>query len=377
MRRSNQFCLSLTLGLLFACHISTLTAAPAAPQPRSPAAAQVSAAYENTTITEDVTWRGTVIVRGALVVAPQATLRIEPGTVVRFTAPAGSRQLPRLVVMGRIQSVGTLERPIIFTHGLTDPVAGGWGGILLLNSEKRNQIEHCRIEGAGTALEARFSSFSARSLIVPAASTGLLLYDCTASVTFSVFSGCQTGVEAHDSELELRESTAAQNRRGLDLFRSSVVLSAVTMTGNRQAGLLAEECRLKISACEMSANGIGAQITGGEGQLTLSRFLRNLETALHVSDSRLKISNCRFSDNLRDGLKLDDGRATLWGNIFSGNGNYNLVNAGTEDVTAVQNWWGAVDEPSIQSKIMDVVRDRRFGAVHLFPWLTQRPMTIP
>ncbi len=38
--------------------------------------------YKNGIITEDVTWNGNVLVEGGLILAPQATLTMEPGTTV-------------------------------------------------------------------------------------------------------------------------------------------------------------------------------------------------------------------------------------------------------------------------------------------------------
>jgi hypothetical protein len=340
--------------------------------------AQIPTVYENVTITEDVSWRGAVVVKGALTVAPQATLRIEPGTEVRFTAVRGSRQLPRLVVLGRIQAVGTLERPILFTSNSATPdKQGAWGGVVLLSSEKRNQFEHCRIEYAETALEGRFSTISLKSVAVTSSITGILLRDSTAGLTLSSVSGCETGIEAHDSELELRDTALAQNRRGAVLFRSSVVMSSVTVTGNSQQGILAEEGRIKLTSCEVSGNGIGAFIKGGEGQLFMCRFMRNIDTALHLVTARLKINRCQITDNLRDGLKVEDGRAVIWGSAFSSNGGYNLVNAGPESVSALQNWWGAADETSVKSKLFDAARDGRSGAVNVFPWLTAKPAFLP
>jgi len=207
----------------------------AAPVPLSlkPVVPQIPVAYENATITEDVSWRGSVVVKGALVVAPQATLRIEPGTAIRFMASKGSRQLPRLVVMGRIEGLGTLDHPILFTSGSATPLKkGAWGGILLLSSEKRNQLEHCRIESAEAALEGRFSTVSLKSVAITSSITGVILRDSTAGVSQSSVSGCETGIEAHDSELELRDTAIARNRRGAVLFRSSVTMSSVSVTGN-------------------------------------------------------------------------------------------------------------------------------------------------
>jgi Right handed beta helix region len=354
------------------------SAAAPVPQSRMPAVNQVAYAYENATITEDVSWHGAVVVKGALVVAPQATLRIEPGTEIRFMASRGSRQLPRLVVMGRIEGIGTLDHPILFASRAAAPVnRGDWGGIVLLSSEKRNLLEQCRIEGAETALEGRFSNISLKSVSITASHTGLSLRDCTADVSMSTVSDCETGIEAHDSELELRDTAVAQNRRGTALYRSSVVMSSVSVTGNSQHGILAEECRIKFTSCEVSGNGVGASIEGGEGQLFMCSFMRNIETALHLASARLKVNRCRITENLRDGLKLEDDRAAVWGNEVSGNGGYNLVNAGPDSVSAPLNWWGAADEAAVKGKLSGVAPDGRPGVVNVFPWLLEKPALLP
>ena len=369
--------LFITLCMLYLCP-ATLTMAAPAPQTLGPVVNQAAITYENATITEDVSWRGSVVIKGALVIAPQTTLRIEPGTEIRFMGAKGSRQLPRLVVLGRIEGVGTLDHPIIFAFNLPSPVKkGAWGGILLLSSEKRNQLEHCRIESAETALEGRFSTISLKSVAITSSTTGVILRDSTAGVTQSSISGCETGIEAHDSELDLRDSTLAQNRRGAALYRSSVVMSSVTVSGNSQHGILAKEGRIKLTSCEISGNGVGAYIDGVEGQLYMCRFMRNFETGLHLATARLKVNRCKITENLRDGMKLEGNRATIWGNAFSGNGGYNLVNAGVESISVPQNWWGAGDETSVKSKLFDVTRDGHLGVVNVFPWLLVKPALLP
>jgi hypothetical protein len=372
-----RFVLIMSLWLLQLCP-AAITSAASEPQSPRPVVTRIPTVYENATITEDVIWRGTVVVKGSLVIAPQATLRIEPGTEIRFIAAKGSGQLPRLIVMGRIQGAGTLDKPILFTSDSAAPVnIGTWGGILLLSTEKRNQLEHCRIEYAETALEGRFSSISLKSVSITLSLTGVILRDSTAGVTLSNISDCETGIEAHDSELEMRDSSVARNRRGAALFSSSVVMSSMTVTGNSRHGVLAEEGRIKMTSCEISGNGVGAYIEGGEGQLFMCKFVRNIETALHLAAARLKVNRCQISENFRDGLKLDDGNATIWGNIFSGNGGFNLVNAGPESISASLNWWGAGDESSVMSKLFDVTRDGRLGVVNVFPWLLEKPVLLP
>lgn len=367
------FCVLLTLSICITMSVSAATA----PPNRKTVSDQVTATYVNATLSEDSNWSGIVVVKGSLVVASQATLRIEPGTVIRFMAMDGSRQLPRLVVMGRIQSVGTADRPILFAPDRAISNIGGWGGVLLLSSEKRNQFEHCRIEGAETGLEGRFSSVTAKALSITRSTHGCILRDSTATLASLNISACDTGVEIHDSEVELRDATFSSNRQGMLLFRSSVVMSTVLVTGSTQQALLSEDCRLKFNSCEISDNAVGARITGGEGQIFLSRFVRNSDTALHLSAARLKISRCQISDNLRDGLKLDDDRAMIWGNAISNNGGFNLVYSGRDTVNAMQNWWGSKDELSIVAKLSATAGTSRSGAVNVFPWLSEKPAIFP
>lgn len=377
MRSSFRFGLFISLWIvcLFPAAMASATPVPQSPKPVVP---QPSVAYENATITEDVSWRGSVVVKGALAVAPQATLRIEPGTEIRFMTATGSSQRPCLVVMGRIQAVGSPEQPILFASGAASPEKkGAWGGILLLSSEKRNQLEHCRIEGAEAAFEGRFSSVSLKSIAISASITGVILRDSTADMALSSVSGCETGIEAHDSELELRDTAIARNRRGAVLFRSSVTMSAVTATDNSLLGIFAEEGRIRLTSSEVSGNGVGAYFKGGEGQLFMSRFKRNSVTGLHLAAARLKINRCRITENLRDGLQVEDDRATIWGNAFGGNGGYDLVNAGTERISAPLNWWGASDEAAVKGRLSAITRDGRSGAVNVFPWLPEKPALLP
>jgi hypothetical protein len=146
---------------------------------------------------------------------------------------------------------------------------------------------------------------------------------------------------------------------------------------NLQTGLEADECRIKITGGEFSANALGVRIKGGEGEISMTRFLRNRQTALHLSGSRLKIQRCRFAENLQDALRIEDGRALLMNNAFSSNGRFNLFNAGNEVVNARLNWWGGTDLSLVLQKIHDVSRDKNTGAVQIFPWLNEKPALMP
>lgn len=342
-------------------------------QERLPVISHGDTSYENTTLTEDVTWRGTVLIRGWLVIAPQATVRIEPGTVVRFMKSPIMRQTPLLVVQGRIHCGGTPDSPVIFTSNYEALARGDWGGILLLSSGKRNLFEYVRIEGAKTGLEAHFSTLLAKGVTITNSAIGMLLRDTTATLSAVDVNGCATAIESHDSEVELRESSLVNNRRGIVARDSTLVLLSLSLRNNREAGLVADRCRIRLSSCELSANAGGARISGGEGQISGTRFTGNSGVGLHLSAARIRVQQCLFADTAGDGIRVDDGRSLVWNCAFGGNSGYNLVNAGQEEISAVQNWWGSSQEELIRAKLSAAGQ----GPINIAPWLTEKPEALP
>lgn len=340
------------------------------------AAEQATEVYDGVVLTEDATWRGSILVRGYVVVAPQATLRIDPGTIVRFSATA-AQQLPGLVIQGRIHAVGTEERPIVLTSDLPRPARPSWGGVVLLSTEKRNLLEHCRLEYPETGIDVRFSTITLKAVSIMQAGTALLSHDGVVQMTGSTVSDSETGIEIHNSEFDSRESTFSSCRRGCVLSNSAVVFASPKIMDNQQAGLDAEECRIKITDGEFSGNEVGARIKGGEGQIFMSRFQHNRKTALQLSGSRIRIQRCLFADNSQDAVCTEDGSALIMNNAFSSNGGFNLYNAGREAVAARQNWWGTADQSLIGKKIRDAFTDKNTGTVQVFPWLNEKPQFMP
>lgn len=340
------------------------------------AAEQATVVYDGAVLTEDVTWSGSILVRGFVVVAPQATLRIDPGTVVRFAATA-AQHLPNLVVQGRLQAVGTLERPIVLTSDRSIPARGSWGGIVLLSTEKRNLLELCRIEYAETGIDVRFSTVTLKAVSILQAQTALLSHDGVVQMVGGTVSDSETGIEIYNSEFDSRDTTISSCQRGCLLSESAVVLASTKIMNNQQTGLETDECRIKITGGEFSGNALGARIKGGEGQIVMSRFQRNRQTALHLLGSRIKIQRCLFAENSQDALRTEDGRALLLNNAFSSNGGFNLYNAGSEVVAARQNWWEGTDSLLISQKIYGALQDKNSGAVHIFPWLNEKPQLMP
>lgn len=82
------------------------------------------------------TWSGNVRVPSLLFVPPWATLRIEPGTVVKFGHDRDYRSFEKggLLAEGTINASGTPGERVWFTSDAPDPMNGDWGGITLQNS---------------------------------------------------------------------------------------------------------------------------------------------------------------------------------------------------------------------------------------------------
>jgi nitrous oxidase accessory protein NosD len=105
-------------------------------------------------------WRGTRRIDGLVEIPAGVTLRLEPGTVLRFAfvdrdgdgvGDAG------LHVLGRVEAVGAPGAPVVLTSAAADPQPGDWQGLLFDNSAG-SVFTRCRIEYAQHALHAHFSS---------------------------------------------------------------------------------------------------------------------------------------------------------------------------------------------------------------------------
>ena len=96
-------------------------------------------AYHHWAILGDETWSGTVSLLGDVVVFPDATLTIEPGTVVTFSSQSdrhqfkkGNHSLSEIFVYGTLDSKGTGSSFVSLGGGDNSP--DRWGGIQVLGA---------------------------------------------------------------------------------------------------------------------------------------------------------------------------------------------------------------------------------------------------
>ena len=343
-------------------------------QSRTPLTVNPDHIYRNQAISEDVTWRGEVLVEGVVSIAAQTTLTIEPGTVVRFRRTEDDGGVnPLLFIQGRIQAIGTPDRPILFSSAFAEPLAGDWQGIVIMSSGKKNLLEHCRIAGAETGVEAFFSTVTMKNVLFSGCGVGARLQDCLVVMTGGGASGCGVGLHILDSEADLRDMNFSANLQALVVEKSSLYLGGGTFYGNEQEALKADASRLRIIGNSFSANGNGAALSLCEGTVSANKILKNNGHGLLLVKSRLKVTGNEIARNGKNGLRVEDGKAVAWGNTITANGDYDIYNGGSEDFKAPGNWWGDVTPSAIGNRIYDRRNDAARGKVHYLPMLPSKP----
>ena len=330
--------------------------------------------YRNQTITEDVVWRGEILIEGGVTIATQSTLTIEPGTVVRFrrTDEEGGDN-PLLLVHGRILALGGSEKPVLFTSNFVEPQPGDWQGIVIMASEKKNLLENCRIAGAETGIEALFSTINTKNVVFAACGTGARIQDCLAVMSGGGASGCVVGLNLLESEVDLRDSNFSGNRQAVVAVKTSLYLGGATFYGNDQEALRVESSRVRITGNSFSVNGSGISLSLCEGTVSANRILKNTDYGLSLAKSRVKVNGNEIAQNGKNGLRVEDGKGIAWGNTFAANGEYDLYNAGTEDFKAMGNWWG--DGTPFSKRIYDRRSDAGRGRVYYIPVLRSKPQS--
>jgi len=358
------------LELPAAADSSTITipaAAPATPglvitAPRETVSISPALTVRSQLLTVDNEWRGAVYVDGGITVAAAATLTIQPGTVVRFGKGAG------IHVLGRIVVKGTRENPVRLVSLYRDAQDSDWSGIFLSGTEKRNIFEHVSIEGAETAVFARFSSFTAAFVNVSNSAVGFKLQSSTAAIASSVFSVPVTAISAAKSEIFMEKCAITGGQSGIIVNSSAVEAREVSIESCRLTAFSAAASQLKLDRISVSACQSALKLNRCDGSVSDSVFSNNLESGAVLTDSNLRFTGNRLTGN-KVGLQLDDNLPSLWANTFAGNSSYNLLYLGDDSMFVGGNSFGGNQAGENENKVFS----KRPGAVQMLPVFAVEP----
>jgi len=333
--------------------------------------------YHTSVLTEDVTLSGKVLILGVVTIAPQATLRVQPGTTLSFAPDQNGQKDGALVIQGRIEAVGSADALIVFKGATSDKSKDSWRGIVALGSEKSNLIEYCRVEGATVGLDSIFSTISLKNTVFLSCRTGAHLQGSLFQALGGGVSGSERGYVLHDSESILRDISCTDNITGVALSRGSLSVKGSSFAGNAASALEADDAKMNISGAVFSRNGTGLVLTGTEGSVENCKIRENREYGLQLVHARMKIVANQISMNAGIGIMTDSGSSAAWGNDISLNGLYDFYHAGSEEFRAIGNWWGAPPGNIQKRRIFDKSADQKSGTVLTFPELTFAPSGMP
>jgi hypothetical protein len=144
------------------------------------------------------------LVEEALLVLHDATLTVNPGSVIWFRSLGA-------IVKGELQVLGTPEKPVRLAGIGSSP----WKGILFDRSRNGNKLYNCKVSDAEFGLRASESIVSIRGCLFQDNMWGVVLEKGKAEILNCLIrTSGKTGVSARKSALLIKDSTITENESG-------------------------------------------------------------------------------------------------------------------------------------------------------------------
>ncbi len=256
---------------------------------------------------KDTVWSGEIEIRGVVVVGRQATLRIEPGTIIRFHKIDRNQDGigdSEIRVLGRLMAEGTQDKRIRFISAETAPSQQDWSYVLIFTSGKKSLIR------------------------------------------FAEFNHAYSGVQVHFSTVHISESLFEHNYEGIRFGRADLTLKKNTFTHNRT----------------------GIRFTRMEGPATISNnTISNNRIGIFLAPSGQNIKD--FFDPDQSGKAWNTGRLLINSNNILNNSDYNLTLGAKQiwNLDVSNNWWGTRNTATIKQTIYDNEIDTALGKAIINP----------
>ncbi len=242
-------------------------------------------------IPKDTVWkRGSVIVVKADAIVPTgAMLTIEPGVVVKFRAGESGEGGARLVVEGRLNSLGTPAEPVVFTSERDDTVGGDSNGDGDASKPLPGDWGCVKIVGAGSTLQGCSFRYAGGKDVGGGEHSALFISGSTAPVDV-------TACDFTDSA-----GAGLLYRQGVHHLAPRIIANSATRCA---AGIVVEGIgltRAEIMRNNISECGIGIVICGADPSIEENRLTGNLGHPLKLVDGASP--RCRWNDVRNNGLQ--------------------------------------------------------------------------
>lgn len=321
------------------------------------------------------------IINGTLEIASGATLKIQPGTEVRFNSGA------KLLVKGELQVLGTVSDPVMLTLNTASSTAARWGGI----------------EFADSSTDANFSNdtYQSGSIIQNAIikfSEGIKCDDASPYIANNQFLNNTVGVNvvgttgsAGGMVMDTTSSSSnASKLKTIRIYNNTFSDSGIGIIINRNNGqdyivtpvgydyLGNQLATSYLDKNTISGSTVGIQVTNGDGNVITNNTIRyNSGAALTLAAASrsnavqnndlnnnafgiVSASNASFiaqnniKNNSDTGVVITQKPLLLAYNNIYNNKKYNLSNS-VYNLDAAKNYWGSADSAAVASSFLTAI----------------------
>ncbi len=280
-------------------------------------------------------WSGTVVLPRSTMVGGNATLRVDPGTIVRCDSGVYVR------VKGNVTASGTPGSPILITSNSSTPAAGDWNSILFhAGSGNASVLDHVWIQYALEGLRLVAASPRVSNVSIADVVVGFTLTDVRARLREVGVSRASTGFYFEGGDITLENTTARDTSYGIVAIGGVLTVRNATVMNATQVGLSYQFATgLDLSDFSVTDSRIGILLTAARGRgerLLLSR----LEDGIVASGTTdMWIGNSTFGSASSVHFRVRNSARVAGGNVtFPSAGERVFVDAGASSRLTLGNF---------------------------------------